>query len=143
MHATKAAVEEGIVPGGGVALLRAAEGLATMGLEGDEQLGVTIVRRACEAPLRWIATNAGHEGSIAVQRVKAMQGPEGFNAQTERYENLVDAGIIDPTKVVRSALQNAASVASLLLTTEAVVSQVRDDEQATPSRTGGGMDGMY
>ena len=124
MHATKAAVEEGIVPGGGVALLRAAAALKDLGLDGDEQLGLRIVLRSIEEPMRWIAANAGHEGSIVVQRVKEMTGEEGFNAQTEQYENLVQAGVIDPTKVVRSALQNAASIASLLLTTEAVVSQM-------------------
>jgi chaperonin GroEL len=127
MHATKAAVEEGIVAGGGVALLRAARVLCGLTLEGDEQVGVSIVARAIEAPIRWIATNAGHEGSIVVQHVKAMTGDEGFNAQTDRYENLVEAGVIDPTKVVRSALQNAASVAGLLLTTEAVICQLADD----------------
>jgi chaperonin GroEL len=121
MHATKAAVEEGIVAGGGVALLRAARALETLTLEGDEQLGVKIIARAIEEPLRWIATNAGHEGAIVVQRVKEMNDEEGFNAQTEQYENLVSAGVIDPAKVVRSALQNAASIASLLLTTEAVI----------------------
>ena len=124
MHATKAAVEEGIVPGGGVALLRASSVLQELKLEGDEQIGVNIIIRAIEEPMRWIATNAGHEGSIVVQRVKEMKGEEGFNAQTEQYENLVQAGVIDPTKVVRSALQNAASIASLLLTTEAVISQI-------------------
>jgi chaperonin GroEL len=124
MHATKAAVEEGIVAGGGVALLRAARVLQTLALEGEEQLGVAIVTRAIEEPLRWIATNAGHEGAIVVQRVKAMSGDEGFNARTEVYEDLVQAGVIDPAKVVRSALQNAASVAGLLLTTEAVISQI-------------------
>jgi chaperonin GroEL len=124
MHATKAAVEEGIVPGGGVALLRAAAALKDLGLVGDEQLGLRIVLRSIEEPMRWIAANAGHEGSIVVQRVKEMTGEEGFNAQTEQYENLVQAGVIDPTKVVRSALQNAASIASLLLTTEAVISQM-------------------
>ena len=106
---------------------RAAAGvevLRQLKLEGDEQLGVTIIARAIEEPMRWIATNAGHEGSIVVQRVKEMKGDEGFNAQTEQYENLVQAGVIDPTKVVRSALQNAASIASLLLTTEAVISQI-------------------
>jgi len=126
MHATKAAVEEGIVPGGGVALLRAALSLDTLGLEGDELIGLRIVLRAVEEPTRWIAINAGHEGSIVVQRVKEMQAEEGFNAQTEQYENLVLAGVIDPTKVVRSALQNAASIASLLLTTEAVISTLAD-----------------
>src|SRR5213083_3045871 len=128
MHATRAAVEEGIVPGGGVALLRASKVLQELRLAGDEQLGVTIIARAIEEPIRWIATNAGHEGSIVVQRVKDMEDDEGFNAQTEQYENLVQAGVIDPTKVVRSALQNAASIASLLLTTEAVISQLPEHE---------------
>ena len=138
MHATKAAVEEGIVAGGGVALLRAARVLDGLKLEGDEQVGVSIVGRAIEAPIRWIATNAGQEGSIVVQRVKHMEGNGGFNAQTDQYEDLVRAGVIDPTKVVRSALQNAASVASLLLTTEAVISQVPDNAQPA-GRSHGGM----
>jgi chaperonin GroEL len=142
MHATKAAVEEGIVPGGGVALLRASKALLTLKLEGDEQIGVKIVARAIEEPMRWIATNAGHEGSIVVQRVKEMKDEEGFNAQTDQYENLVKAGVIDPTKVVRSALQNAASIASLLLTTEAVISQIPED-QKDAAAPGGGMGGMY
>ena len=142
MHATKAAVEEGVVPGGGVALLRAAKVLEHLQVVGDEQIGVNIVRRAIEEPLRWIASNAGHEGSIVVQRVKEMTGDDGFNAQTERYENLVQAGVIDPTKVVRSALQNAASIASLLLTTEAVISQIPDKHQPAAT-SGGGMGGMY
>jgi chaperonin GroEL len=126
MHATKAAVDEGIVPGGGVALLRASTVLQTLTLDDEERVGAKIIARAIEEPMRWIATNAGHEGSIVVQRVKEMAGDEGFNAQTERYENLVEAGVIDPTKVVRLALQNAASVAALLLTTEAVISRVPD-----------------
>ena len=138
MHATKAAVEEGVVPGGGVALLRAAAALAGLALPDDEQVGVRIIGRAIEAPLRWIATNAGHEGSIVVARVKAMQDGGGFNAQTETYEDLVAAGVIDPTKVVRSALQNAASIASLLLTTEAVVSQMPDDAAAPAAGSGFG-----
>src|SRR6187455_103333 len=143
MHATKAAVEEGIVPGGGVALLRAATALTALKLDGDEQLGVAIVRRAIEEPLRWIATNAGHEGAIVVQRVKGLKDEEGFNAQTEQYENLVTAGVIDPAKVVRSALQNAASIASLLLTTEAVISEIPDAGKGA-ARPGGGMGGgMY
>ena len=143
MHATKAAVEEGIVPGGGVALLRASKVLQTLKLEGDEQIGVKIVIRAIEEPMRWIAANAGHEGSIVVQRVRDMKDEEGFNAQTEQYENLVKAGVIDPTKVVRSALQNAASIASLLLTTEAVISQIPEQHQngAMPAGAMGG--GMY
>jgi chaperonin GroEL len=131
MHATKAAVEEGIVPGGGVALLRAAKTLATLEAVGDERIGVTIIVRAVEAPLRWIATNAGHEGAIVVQRVKDLLGAQGFNAQTDRYEDLVEAGVIDPTKVVRSAIQNAASIASLLLTTEAVISEMPRRNQRT------------
>ncbi len=144
MHATKAAVEEGIVAGGGVALLRAAQGLPTLTVTGDEQLGVNIVVRAIEEPMRWIATNAGHEGAIVVQKVKEMKGDEGFNAQTEQYENLVKAGVIDPAKVVRSALQNAASIASLLLTTEAVVSQLPEKDEGRAAPAGGGMGGgMY
>ena len=126
MHATKAAVEEGIVAGGGLALLRASKVLDTLQVTGDEQVGVNTIRRAIEEPMRWIAANAGHEGSLVVQRVKEMTGDQGFNAQTEQYEDLVAAGVIDPTKVVRSALQNAASVAGLLLTTEAVISQMAD-----------------
>jgi chaperonin GroEL len=142
MHATKAAVEEGVVPGGGVALLRAAKALESLTVGGDEQVGVNIIRRAIEEPMRWIATNAGHEGSIVVQRVKDLNGDEGFNAQTERYENLVQAGVIDPTKVVRSALQHAASIASLLLTTEAVVSLIPETHQPA-AMSAGGMGGMY
>jgi chaperonin GroEL len=142
MHATKAAVEEGIVPGGGVALLRASRVLEALKLEGDEQIGVNIISRAIEEPMRWIATNAGHEGSIVVERVRGLKDEEGFNAQTERYENLVQAGVIDPTKVVRSALQNAASIASLLLTTEAVISQI-PEEHKNVAAPGGGMGGMY
>ena len=117
MHATKAAVEEGIVPGGGVALLRAGRSLANLKLGGDQQIGVNIVSRAIEEPMRWIATNAGHEGSIVVSKVKEQKSQdEGFNAASDTYEDLVKAGVIDPAKVVRNALQNAASIASLLLT---------------------------
>ncbi|KPJ74852.1 MAG: molecular chaperone GroEL, partial [Gemmatimonas sp. SG8_23] len=126
LHATRAAVEEGVVPGGGVALLRAQsalDGLEESLLEADERAGVKIVRRAIEEPLRWIAGNAGIEGSIVVQKVKQGRGAFGFNAATEVYEDLVEGGVIDPTKVVRVALQNAASVASLLLTTEALVAE--------------------
>ena len=128
MHATKAAVEEGIVPGGGVALLRAAKALAALKLDGEQQLGVQIVARAVEEPLRWIATNAGHEGAVVVAKVKTMGPEEGFNALTDQYENLVTAGVIDPTKVVRTGLQNAASIAALMLTTEAVVSESPEKE---------------
>jgi chaperonin GroEL len=138
MHATKAAVQEGIVAGGGVALVRAARALEGLTLDGEEQIGVRVVARAIEEPMRWIATNAGHEGSIVVQRVKDMAGEEGFNAQTDRYENLVQAGVIDPTKVVRTALQHAASIASLLLTTEAVVSQIAEEGEHA-AMPGGGM----
>ena len=143
MHATKAAVEEGIVPGGGVALLRASKVLQELRLAGDEQLGVTIIARAIEEPIRWIATNAGHEGSIVVQRVKDMEDDEGFNAQTEQYENLVRSGVIDPAKVVRSALQNAASIASLLLTTEAVISQILEGKNGGSTSVGGTGGGMH
>jgi len=124
MHSTKAAVEEGIVAGGGVALLRASTVLDQLRVTGDEQVGVNIVRRAIEEPMRCIAMNAGHEGSIVVQRVREMKGNVGFNAQSEQYEDLVAAGVIDPVKVVRSALQHAASIASLLLTTEAMICEM-------------------
>jgi chaperonin GroEL len=143
MHATKAAVEEGIVPGGGVALIRAAKGLVGLTLEGDQQIGVNIIARAIEEPLRWIANNAGQEGSIVVSKVKDMGPEEGFNALTDRYENLVHAGVIDPTKVVRSALQNSASISSLLLTTEALVSDVPEEKKEAPAGGAGGMGGMY
>jgi chaperonin GroEL len=137
-------VEEGIVAGGGVALLRAASVLDQVAVSGDERIGVNVVRRAIEEPMRWIAINAGHEGSIVVQRTRAMTGDEGFNAQTERYENLVQAGVIDPTKVVRSALQNAASIASLLLTTEAVISMIPESSRnGAPAMSGMGGGDMY
>jgi chaperonin GroEL len=141
MHATKAAVEEGIVPGGGVALLRAAKSLAGLTLGGDQQVGVRIIARAIEEPLRWIANNAGAEGSIVVAKVKAMEAEEGFNALNGAYENLVHAGVIDPTKVVRSALENSASIASLLLTTEALVSEIpqRKDRATSDASDIGGM----
>jgi chaperonin GroEL len=144
MHATKAAVEEGIVPGGGVALIRAAKTLETLKLEGDQNVGVQLIRRAVEAPLRWIATNAGQEGSIVVQKVKDAKAEEGYNAATDTYENLVAAGVIDPVKVVRTALQNASSIASLLLTTEAMVSEIPEEKKEAPMPgAGGGMGGMY
>ena len=146
MHATKAAVEEGIVPGGGVALLRCIKVLDSLKLEHDQKVGADIVRRAIEAPLRWIAQNAGVEGSIVVQKVKeSKEAHYGYNAATDKYEDLVHSGVIDPTKVVRSALQNAASIASLLLTTEAMVSEIPEDkkEPAGHPGGGGGMGGMY
>src|SRR4051794_30881136 len=144
MHATKAAVEEGIVAGGGVSLLRAARTLADLRLNGEEQLGVQIVARAVEEPLRWIATNAGQEGAVVVAKVRTMGADEGFNALTDQYENLVAAGVIDPVKVVRSALQNASSIASLLLTTEALISEIPEEKKEAPAMPGGGgMGGMY
>jgi chaperonin GroEL len=146
MHATKAAVEEGIVPGGGVALIRAVKALNQLKLEGDQQIGVNLIKRAIEEPMRWIANNAGAEGSIVVQKVADATDDEwGFNAQDERYENLVQAGVIDPAKVVRTALQNASSIASLLLTTEAMVCEIPEEkkESAMPAGGPGGMGGMY
>jgi len=131
MHATKAAIEEGIVPGGGVALIRCQKALDNLKFEGDERIGVDIVKRALEEPLRQIANNAGLEGSIVVEKVKEMSTNMGLNAVTEKYEDLVNAGIIDPTKVVRIALQNAASIAGLLLTTEALVSEIPEEEKKT------------
>jgi len=144
LHATRAAVEEGIVPGGGVALLRAQTALDELSLDReDEQVGVNILRRALEAPIRQIAVNSGAEGSIVVAKVRDGEGGFGYNAQTDEYENLVKAGVIDPTKVVRSALQNAASIASLLLTTEAVVVERPEDEKPPMPGGGGDMGGMY
>jgi len=144
MHATKAAVDEGIVPGGGVALLRASKVFAHLKLGGDQQIGVNIVARAIEEPMRWIASNAGQEGSIVVQKVREMKDDEGFNALTDTYENLVKAGVIDPAKVVRSALQNASSIASLLLTTEALICDIPEEKKDAPQAGGpGGMGGMY
>ena len=145
MHATKAAVEEGIVPGGGVALLRGGMKLDGLTLEGDQQVGVEIVRRALEEPMRWIAANAGQEGSIVVAKVKELNSSEeGYNAASDVYEDLVKAGVIDPAKVVRSALQNSSSIASLLLTTEALVSEIPEEKkEAAPPMPGGGMGGMY
>jgi chaperonin GroEL len=144
MHATKAAVEEGIVPGGGVALVRSLSALDGIKAEGDQQVGVNIVKRAIEEPLRWIAQNAGQEGSIVVQKVRDGQDDFGFNALTDKYEHLVAAGVIDPTKVVRTALQNASSIASLLLTTEAIVADIPEEKKDNPMPPGGGgMGGMY
>ncbi|MBI3982543.1 MAG: chaperonin GroEL, partial [Gemmatimonadetes bacterium] len=145
LHATRAAVEEGIVAGGGVALLRAQGPVAKLKVEDtDEQVGLDIVRRALEEPLRIIASNAGAEGSIVVEKVRVSKEKNfGFNAQTGNYEDLVEAGVIDPTKVTRTALQNAASVASLLLTTECVVVEKKEEEKAPAAPGGGGMGGMY
>jgi len=129
MHATKAAVEEGVVPGGGVALLRCQKALDALKVEGDLEIGKNIIRRAIEEPLRQIANNAGQEGSIVVEKVKEKEQDVGFNALTEEYEDLVKNGILDPTKVVRIALQNASSIAGLLLTTEGLVSEIPEEEK--------------
>ena len=130
LHATRAAVEEGIVPGGGVALLRASRALATLKLEGDEQIGATIVKRACEEPLRQIVSNSGTEGAIVVDKVRENSNNNyGYNAMSDTYEDLVAAGVIDPTKVTRTALQNAASVAALMLTTEAMICDAVEDSE--------------
>ena len=152
MHATRAAVEEGIVPGGGVALIRAAKALDKFRIfepdedgavsgDLDEQIGVTIVRRALEEPLRQIVQNAGKEGAVIVEKVRAERNVSfGYNAATDRYEDLVAAGIIDPAKVTRCALQNAASIAGLMLTTEALISEIHGDENpGAMSGAGGGM----
>jgi chaperonin GroEL len=146
MHATRAAVEEGIIPGGGVALIRCIPALDKLKLEGDEAVGVSIVRRALEEPLRQIVYNAGHEGAVVVEKVRSSKEVNyGFNAETEEYEDLVAAGVIDPTKVTRTALQNAASVAALLLTTEVLVSEIKEEKKtpAMPPAGGDGMGGMY
>jgi chaperonin GroEL len=143
LHATRAAVEEGVVAGGGVALVRALPALEKLELEGEQQLGVNMIKRALEEPLRWIAQNTGYDGSIVVEKVKNEKGNFGFNAQTETYEDMVAAGIIDPTKVVRCAIQNASSVASLLVTTEALIAEKPKKEAAAPAMPpmppGGGM----
>ena len=145
LHATRAAVEEGIVPGGGVAYLRALGALDNVSTDNEDQkIGVTIIRRALEEPLRIIARNAGLEGSIIVQKVKEGKDDYGFNAQTEEYGNLFQDGVIDPTKVTRTALENAASVSGLLLTTESVVADKPEPEMAGAGMPGGapGMGGM-
>jgi chaperonin GroEL len=148
LHATRAAVEEGIVPGGGVALIRASSALDGVDASEAEQFGVNILRRALQEPCRWISSNAGEEGSVVLDKVRNSKGANGFNAATGQYEDLIKAGIIDPTKVVRIALQNAASVAGLLLTTEATVAEKPDDKGAggmppmPPGGMGGGMGGM-
>ncbi|MBI4877618.1 MAG: chaperonin GroEL, partial [Acidobacteria bacterium] len=143
LHATRAAVEEGIVPGGGVVLLRAAAKLKGLKVAGDEQIGVDIVKRACEEPLRQIVGNAGFEGAIVVEKVRNSDSAEfGFNAATETYEDLVAAGVIDPTKVARTALQNAASIAALMLTTEALVAEIPEKKPPMPGGPGGHDHGM-
>jgi len=136
-------VEEGIVPGGGVAFLRAIPALEKLELEGDEQIGVDIVKRALEEPLRLIASNAGHEGAVVVAKVRdSKQANFGFNAATEEYADMITSGILDPAKVTRSALQNAASIAALMLTTEALISEIPDAGKAM-AMPGGGEPSMY
>ncbi|MFV0500782.1 MAG: TCP-1/cpn60 chaperonin family protein, partial [Bacteroidales bacterium] len=144
LHATRAALEEGIIPGGGVAYIRAIKALDNFkGENDDETTGIQIVRRALEEPLRQIVENAGIEGSVVVNKVKELEGDFGFNARTEVYENLRDAGVIDPTKVARIALENAASIASMILTTECVLSEIKEETPAMPAPPMGGMGGMY
>ena len=145
LHATRAAVEEGIVPGGGVALLRTVPALDNLKLTGDMKIGVGIVKRALEEPIRQIVSNAGLEGSVIVQKVREMKTNEGFDAATEEYVDMLKAGIIDPTKVTRTALQNAASVSSLMLTTEAMITDIPEEKHEMMPGGGmpGGMGGMY
>jgi chaperonin GroEL len=146
LHATRAAVEEGIVPGGGVALVRAQKALKTLKLDdSDEQIGVGIISRAIEEPIRMIVQNAGGEGSIVIEKVRnSKEANYGYNALTDEYENLVEAGVIDPTKVTRTALQNAASIAGLLLTTEALIVEKKEEKNGAPAGgPPGGMGGMY
>jgi len=144
LHATKAAVEEGIVPGGGVALLRSSAVLDHLKAEGDQKIGINIIRRALEEPLRQISHNAGLEGSVVLQRVRSEKGAMGFDAATETYVDMIQAGIIDPTKVTRSALQNAASVSGLLLTTEVMICELPEKDSKSPAMPGpGGMGDMY
>jgi chaperonin GroEL len=146
LNATRAAVEEGIVPGGGTALLRAAKVLATMkGVNAEQQAGINIVKRAIEEPLRQICANAGVEGSVVLNKVKESKGDFGYNARTDVYESLYKAGVIDPTKVTRIALENAASIAGMLLTTECLIVDKPEEKGAAamPQMPGGGMGGMY
>jgi chaperonin GroEL len=144
LNATRAAVEEGIVPGGGVALVRCIPALDKVKIKADQKLGVKIVQRALEEPLRQIVNNAGYEGSVVVEKIKGEKGAFGFNAETEKYEDLLKAGVIDPTKVVRYALQNAASVAALMLTTEVMIAEKPEEKKDMPAMPpgGGGMGGM-
>jgi chaperonin GroEL len=142
LHATRAAVEEGIVAGGGTALIRAQAALGDLGLKGDEKTGAAIVARAVEAPLRQLVANAGREGALVVERVKQGKGAEGYNVATDKFEDLIKSGVVDPTKVTRSALQNAASIAGLLLTTEALVTDIPEKEKPAPGGHDHGMGGM-
>jgi len=143
LHATRAAVQEGVVVGGGVALVRASSALDSIkGENEDQDTGVNIIRIAIEAPLRTIVENAGGEGSVVINKIKENKGNYGYNARTDVYEDLFEAGVIDPTKVTRLALENAASIAALLLTTECVVADVKEDSASMPPMGGGGMGGM-
>ena len=142
LHATRAAVEEGIVPGGGVALIRAQKALDSLKLTGDEAIGANIIRRAIEQPLRTLADNAGQEGALIVQEVKKRSGSEGYNVATGEYVDLIKAGVVDPAKVTRSALQNAASISGLLLTTEALITELPKNETQPAMPQDGGMGGM-
>jgi chaperonin GroEL len=144
LHATRAAVEEGIVPGGGVALLRAGQTLDKLKVEGDEQIGVNIIRRATEEPVRQISANAGFEGAVVIEKVRSSGEPNfGFNAATGKFEDLVKAGVIDPTKVTRSALQHAASISALMLTTEAMIAEIPEKKAAMPGPGGHGPEMDY
>ncbi|MGB7622837.1 MAG: TCP-1/cpn60 chaperonin family protein, partial [Terriglobia bacterium] len=143
MHATRAAVEEGIVPGGGVALIRALPALEKLKLDDEEQVGVNIVRRALEEPFRQIVHNSGHEGAVVLEKVRNNSNENfGFNAETGEFEDLVKSGVLDPAKVTRTALENASSIASLMLTTEALVSEIPEKDKGAPTPPGG-MGGMY
>jgi chaperonin GroEL len=142
MHATKAAVEEGIVPGGGVTLLRAQKALDALELDGDEAVGVAIVRRALEEPLRQIVANAGVEGSVIVEHLRGKKKTMGYNAATMEYADMIDEGVVDPAMVTRAALQNAASVAGLLLTTEAMITEIPEEKSDAPAMPDPGMGGM-
>ena len=134
LHATRAAVEEGIVPGGGIALLRASSALKGLKVDGDEQIGVDIIRRSAEEPIRQISGNAGYEGSIVVEKVRSNKNANyGFNAATGDYEDMVAAGVIDPAKVTRSAIQNASSISALMLTTEAMICEIPEKKPAAPA----------
>ena len=143
LHAVRAAVEEGIVPGGGIALLRASQGSKAQGLSYDEEIGFNIVQEACRSPLYWISENAGKDGGVVVQKASELSGNNGYNAATDKYEDLVKRGVIDPVKVVRTSLENAASVSSLLLTSDALVAEIPKEGEKAGAAAGGGYDDMY
>ena len=143
LSATRAAVEEGILPGGGVALLNALPALDKLKLEGDEATGINIMKKAVGEPIRWIAINSGKDGSVIMDAVKKSPAGVGYDAMADDFGNMVDKGIIDPTKVVRSALENAASIAAMVLITNALVSDIPEKEKMPPMPPGGGMEGMY